>query len=67
MNIYTYTRYTHKYRADIYKLYNGVKEKDKTKLVRTRIYKQSYRQTRKEKKIQKNQQQKTQKQAQQQL
>ena len=48
VNIYTYTRHTHKYGADMYKLYNGVNnnnKKDKTKIVRTSIYKQIYRHT----------------------
>ena len=43
--IYTYTRHTHKYKVNTYRLYNGVKEKDNTRVVRTRIYKQSYKQT----------------------
>ena len=38
MDIYTYTRHTHKYKVNTYILYNGVKEKDNTKRVRTRIH-----------------------------
>ena len=45
MDIYTYSRHTHKYKVNMYRLHNGVKEKDNTKIVGTRIYKQSYRQT----------------------
>ena len=45
MDTYTYTRHTHTYKVNMCRLYNGVKEVDKTKIVRTRIHKQSYRQT----------------------
>ena len=45
VDIYTYTRHTRKYRANMYRLYNGDKENNNTDMVKTRIYKQSYRQT----------------------
>ena len=62
VNIYTYARHTHKYKVNMYRLYNGVEEKDDTRIVRIKIYKQSYRQTlttitRKEKENQAQQQQ----------
>ena len=46
VDIYTYTRLTHKYKVNMYRLYNGVKKQQQqthTQIVRTRICKQSYK------------------------
>ena len=45
VDIYTYIRHTHKCKVNMYRLCNGVNEKGHTKIVRAKLYKQSYRQT----------------------
>ena len=41
-NVDVCTRHTHKYKVNMYRLYNGVKNNNKQTIVRTGIYKQSY-------------------------